>query len=135
MERKTRFSNSMKKEDVIPGLVIMSVSLILILVFIVTDKTNYHDPCELHRELFLNEITSGVVIDKFIEKENHAKKKVFIKELNKTYEVSFTFYANWTDFEEISIGDSITKPPKSFHLRVNHKRDIQLDFQCDYSKD
>lgn len=82
-----------------------------------------------------NKITSGVVIDKFIEKDNHGKKKVIIKELNKTYEVSFTFYANWTDFEGISIGDSITKPPKSFHLRVNHNKDIQLDFQCDYSKD
>lgn len=118
----------------IPYFIIMGVSMILVLVFTITDKSTSSDPCDLHRVLFLGEITSGVVIDKFIEKENHATKKVIIKELNKTYEVLFTPYANWTDFEKIRIGDSITKPSNSFHFSVNHNGDFQLDFQCDYTK-
>ena len=124
----------MKKEDIIPYFAFLGVFILLMLIFRIGDKTVSNDPCELHRELFFSEITSGVIIDKFIEKENHATKKAIIKDLNKTYEVLFMPYANWTDFEKIRIGDSITKPSNSFHFSVNHNGDFQLDFQCEYTK-
>jgi hypothetical protein len=38
-------------------------------------------------------------------------------------------------FEKINIGDSISKPPKSFHFRINNEYEFQLKLERDYMKD
>ncbi len=111
-------------------LVVIFISA-LIIVFVKPSKSN----SDMHKELFIDQIEHGLIINKFIDYDNHALKTVEIKTNAKTYKVLFIPYDNWTDFEKINIGDSISKPPKSFHFRINNEYEFQLKLERDYMKD
>lgn len=124
----------MKKTDLF-YLVFFTIVMSGLFFLMNTRGTTSDDPCELHKELYFQEIDSGIVVDKVTETENHSLQKVKIKSKDKYYILILMLWANQRDFENINIGDSISKPAKSFHFRNNNGYEFEVKFKCTYMKD
>jgi hypothetical protein len=124
----------MTKRDLFYALT-FGIAMMGFLFFMWTRGTSPEDPCLVHKELFFAKIESGIVVSKMIEKENHGAKKITIKIKDKTYEMEFIHYDNWTDFERINVDDVISKPAKSFHFIVNETSEFDLKYDCSYTKE
>jgi hypothetical protein len=86
--------------------------------------------CRSYKDIYQIQLDSGVVIKKFINYENHAKKTVLIKEGNKTYEIFFLLKENYSDFERINLMDKISKPANSLLFKVNNLKQFEFIVEC-----
>jgi hypothetical protein len=100
-----------------------------------TRGSSPEDPCEIHKELFVIRIDSGVIKDKYVDRENHAMKTVILNTNDKDYELLFIPYDNWTNFDTVKVNDIISKPPNSFVFSVNNQFKFELKLDCKYELD
>lgn len=119
-----------RKETLFFMLLVIVIGSIAVLFF---KRGVSSDPCETHRELFLTEIDSGRVTDKYIDQENHAIKTIILSVNKESYEIQFIPYDNWTDFDKIRINDLVKKPSNSFLFSINHDYTFLLMLDCEYS--
>lgn len=112
----------------------MLVFILISAGIIIFTKPRQSPNCNWHKELFFDEIRSGVIINKFIDYDNHAIKMVELKAKNKTYKILFIPSDNMADFESIKIGDTVSKPIKSFQFTLNRGYKFQLKYNCAYTK-
>jgi hypothetical protein len=126
----------MPKRDIIQVIFfgIMMIALAGIIFFRDPRVSSSGDPCEIHKELFAIEIDSGVVKEKYVDRENHAMKTVVFNVNNKDYELLFIPYDNWTDFDRIKINDVIRKLPNSFVFFVDNGFKFELKLDCKYNR-
>ena len=94
------------------------------------DKPSYI--CEYHKDFYLAALSSGSVIEKYIDTEKHAIKTVLINEGGKVFKIYMIAYPNWKDYEMLKVGDLITKKPKSFDFKVNDDYQFELEMDCKY---
>lgn len=91
------------------------------------------DNCDHHKELFMDSIKSGVVLQKYVDNVNHAVKTVQVRSMGKTYDVLFIPFHNWQDFDSVKVGDSVYKPARSFRFTLNGRHTFVLNYECAYN--
>ena len=111
-------------------MLIASMAIFGIYFYSERDKPSYI--CEYHKHFYLAELLSGRVIEKYIDKENHAIKTVFIKDNVKIFRILMISDSNINDYEKLKVGDIINKSPKALTLKVNNKYQFKLDIDCKY---
>ncbi|MCU0397149.1 MAG: hypothetical protein MUC73_03505 [Cyclobacteriaceae bacterium] len=102
----------------------------MIIILLTVGKTS--DICKMHEELFHAHLTSGVVINKFLDKENHSFETVVIQEGDKSFTLLLVPDANDKDFEHIKVKDKITKNLNSFRFVVNGEYEFEFQIDCNY---
>lgn len=112
-------------------MIIAIMAMAIIIIF--CKPSNKSDMCEVHRKLFNDSFSSGIVTEKFIDK-NHAERKIRIKTKNTIYLVRFIPYSNWSDFAKINIGDTLCKHANTFAFKINGRDDFILGYDCSYLK-
>jgi hypothetical protein len=88
--------------------------------------------CEMHKDLFFAHIRSGVVIEKFIDKENHSFETIVIKDGDTSLTLLLIPDANDRDFDHINVSDSITKSANSFRFIINKKYEFEFQIDCNF---
>ena len=88
--------------------------------------------CEMHEDLFLAHLRSGVIVDKFVDKANHSFETVVIKEGDKSFTLLLVPDANDKYFEYIQTNDKITKDPNSFRFTINEKYEFEFQIECEF---
>lgn len=107
----------MKKNYVIliVSFVLISVTIVILFTNKVLEMTG-GDPSEYYR----NDIYSGVVIKKFINREQHNHRTLIIKQKDIEHVVLFNFVMEGL-YEFIEVGDSLSKKSGSLDLRLKRK--------------
>lgn len=114
--------------------IVFVVVVMIGLLFLINNRgTSSEDPCEIHKKFFMAKIDSGLVIDKYIDRRNHAMKTVVIDANGENYMLLFIPFDNWDDFERIQRSDLIRKSKDTFALTVNNEFSFELKFDCKYN--
>lgn len=74
------------------------------------------DPSEYYR----NDVYSGVVIKKFIDRQKHDYRTIIIEQENKEHTVIFSFVMGGL-YEFIEVGDTLSKKSGTLDLRLKRK--------------
>jgi hypothetical protein len=115
---------------------ICATLMALLLVFLIPklgqrDELNFE--CEHHKDLYHRQVV-GFIIEHYVDSVDHARRTVIIRDHNgKDYEVWFSPYNNWNDFERIKVNDVISKSPNSFVFLVNNEFKFELKLECKYN--
>jgi hypothetical protein len=88
--------------------------------------------CEVHKDLFLAQLRSGVVVKKFIDRGNHLIETVVINEGEKSFTLLLVPDVNDKDFEHIKVNDRITKDSSSFRFTINDEYEFEFQIECDF---
>lgn len=104
--------------------------------FIFSQPSNNYMRC-LIVERFKEQCYSGVIVDKYIDKENHANETLIVQNRNNKSTVIDFIYLPIEDFNIIQIGDSIFKEAGDEFIlmkrdSIHHKFYLEVD--CDYQK-
>lgn len=103
---------------------------VMIVILLTVGRTS--DICKMHKELFLTQLESGLVVKKFVDKENHSFETVVIEEHGKSFTLLLIPDANDKDFERIRVNDRITKRANSFQFVINNDYEFQYKVDCDF---
>lgn len=104
----------------------------MITILLTVGKTS--NICEMHENLFLTQLKSGVVVKKFVDKENHSFETVVIQEADKSFTLLLVPDANDRDFERIQVNDKITKDSNSFRFLINNEYEFEFQIDCDFER-
>ncbi len=113
------------------GIIIVMMGIIF---FRNTRGKSPEDLCEIHKELFNIQMDSGYVVDKYVDRKNHAIKTVILNSNGKNYRLLFIPYDNWRDFDSVKVNDMVVKKPYSFDFVVNNEFAFTLKLTCAYQK-
>jgi hypothetical protein len=103
------------------------------LLFFFVDFDKYtSDVCSFHKDLFESRLDSAVVIRHFVDKPDHARKTVHLREKTNEYTIYFSPYDNWSDFDSLRLGDVIRKDRDTFEMKVNNDWTFRLRYDCTY---
>jgi len=102
----------------------------IIILLLTVGKTS--NICGIHKELFLAQLRSGVVVKKSVDRENHSFETVIIQEGDKLFTLLLVPDANDEDFERIKVNDKITKESNSFRFVVNSEYGFEFQIDCDF---
>ena len=90
------------------------------------------DECE-YQEYFRNREWNGKIVDKYLDKENHAYQTISIKNNNGIYKIQNGILSEFNNYELIQIGDSISKVKgelKAHLFKPNREMELKSDFDC-----
>ena len=90
--------------------------------------------CEIHKDLFFAQLRSGIVVKKFVDKENHSFETIVIKEGDKSFMLLLVPDVNDRDFERLKVNDKITKDSSSFRFVVNNEYGFEFQIECDFKR-
>ena len=108
-------------------------SLILIVCWFVYTVLNFPDCFELQLKEKSIEYR-GIVIDKFIDKENHLYKTIVLSNNNIENKVIIPSRDNSGLFNYLKLGDSVVKNPETLSIKIYRKkilRTLTIDFDCE----
>lgn len=112
--------------------IFLLIFFVIMIIFIMYE--NFFQPsywCKLSKE-FKESSYRGVVVKKFIDKENHSAKMILIKHNDKIIDMNLDSDTT-SYFEYVNVGDSIIKAKESVNLEVikrNQIKDFSLYFGC-----
>lgn len=121
----------MLKRELLYFMIFVIFASIVLIIFYKRGTTS--DPCEIQKELYKIKIDSGLVINKYIDSENHAMKTLTVKTNDGDYQLLFIHYENWAAFDSVKIMDEISKSPNSFVFVVNNEFTFELKLDCEYN--
>jgi hypothetical protein len=90
------------------------------------------DECK-YQEYFKKREWYGEIVDKYLDKENHAYQTISIKNENGVYKIQDGILSDFNNYELIEIGDSISKNKgelKANLYKSNEKTELKSDFDC-----
>ena len=91
------------------------------------------DEC-VYQEYFKNREWNGKIVDKYLDKENHAYPTLSVKNKRGIYEIQDGILSDFENFELIEIGDSISKIKGELiaHLyKSTGETELESDFDCE----
>ena len=89
--------------------------------------------CE-YQEYFKNREWNGNIVNKYLDKENHAYRTISVESDDRTYKIQGQILSESNNYELIQIGDSISKIKGEtiVHLyKAGGEFELKLDFDCD----
>ena len=89
--------------------------------------------CE-YREYFKNREWNGKIVDKYLDKENHAYQTISIENENGGFKIQDGILSEFNNYELIEIGDSISKTKGKLTAelyKLNRKTELKTDFDCE----
>lgn len=108
---------------------IIAIGAMIITVLTVPRNSNI---CDIHKELFLTSLNSGIIVDKFVDKENHSFKTIIIKENDKLFTLLLVPDLNDLDFARLKINSKINKNSKSFRFKVDNSFEFDFRIDCNF---
>jgi hypothetical protein len=90
------------------------------------------DECEF-QEYFRNREWNGKIVDKYLDKENHAYPTISIENENGIFKIQDGILSEFNNFELIQIGDSISKTKGELTAdlyKTNGETELISDFDC-----
>ena len=117
-------------------LFIIVFPVIVIGLFIFSQPSDNYMRCVIV-ERFKEQHYNGVIVDKYIDKENHANETLIVENGNNKSTIIDFIYLPREDFNIIQIGDSIFKESGDEFIlmkrdSIHHKFYLEVD--CDYQK-
>ena len=117
-------------------LFIIIFPLIVIGLFISSQPSSNYMRCMIV-ERFKEQNYSGVIVDKYIDEENHSNETLIVQNRDKKSTIIDFIYLPREDFNIIQIGDSIFKESGDEFIlmkrdSIHHKFYLEVD--CDYQK-
>ena len=91
------------------------------------------DECE-YQEYFRNREWNGKIVDKYLDKENHAYQTISIKNDSGIYKIQDGILSDFNNYELIEIGDSISKTKGELKAQLykrNGEMELKSDFDCE----
>jgi len=86
-----------------------------------------------YQEYFRNREWNGKIVDKYIDKENHAYQTISIETENGIFKIQGGILSEFNNYELIQIGDSITKTKGQLIANLykpGGKTELKSDFDC-----
>ena len=91
------------------------------------------DECE-YQEYFRNREWNGKIVDKYLDKENHAYQTISIENEKGIFKIQDAILSEFNNYELIEIGDSISKTKGKLTAnlyKLNGKTELKSDFDCE----
>ena len=91
------------------------------------------DECE-YQEYFKNREWNGKIVDKYLDKENHAYQTISIENEKGIFKIQDGILSEFNNYELIEIGDSISKTKGELTAKLyklNGKTELKTDFDCE----
>ncbi|MGB5979569.1 MAG: hypothetical protein WBG62_19295 [Cyclobacteriaceae bacterium] len=109
---------------------ILFVLLVFVVIYVLYDPSKIN--CQKAEEV-ANMIINGVVLDKYLDEDNHLNEKLVISPEPLNYEEYFLLRERNHVYEKIEIGDYIIKERGSLKLLLLRGNDtiyFELDYNC-----
>ena len=121
----------LRKKWYLIGILLMIVwSLMYLYSWVEENKPNQNELCKQGVLLYKNYNLQGVVLNKFINKENHNDKTVIVKEKYGLENILILDADIGGVFNYIEVGDSLVKKDGDLFLLINRNgRDTIIDFK------
>ncbi len=87
-----------------------------------------------YRDYFKNREWNGIVVNKYLDEENHNYKTIGVENDERTYKIQGLILSEFNNYQLIQIGDSISKIKGELilHLyRSNEAIELKSDFDCE----
>lgn len=91
------------------------------------------DECEYQKH-FSNREWNGKIVDKYLDKENHAYQTISIENENGIFKIQDGILSEFNNYELIEIGDSISKIKGELTAnlyKLNGKIELKSNFDCE----